>query len=85
MIAAIDNPATRDAGEVGMYIEDSALAVDTVVVPDRGQWGVDIVVYFHDGVVRHRVNTYPTKNRAEISARLIKRGAERDLRGPLNG
>ena len=64
---------------------DQALDVHTVVVAERGQWAVDIVVVFADGVVRKRIATYPTRQRAELSARLIKRGAERDLRGPLNG
>ena len=64
---------------------DEALAVDTVVVEERGRWAVDIVVVFADGIVRKRIDTHPTKARAEISARLIKRAAERDIRGPLNG
>jgi len=64
---------------------DNALSVDTVVVAERGQWAVDIVVVFPDGVVRKRIETYRTKALAEISAKLIKRAAERDIRGPLNG
>ncbi|MGH3794541.1 MAG: hypothetical protein ACRDSP_06590 [Pseudonocardiaceae bacterium] len=62
-----------------------ALGVDTVIYLEKGRWAVDIIVLFDDGVVRHRIETYPTKERAEISARLIKRGAERDVRGPMNG
>ena len=62
-----------------------ALSVDTVVVEERGRWAVDIVVVFPDGIVRKRIDTHPTKARAELSARRIKRAAERDLRGPLNG
>jgi hypothetical protein len=61
-----------------------ALAVDTVVVEERGRWAVDIVVVFADGIVRKRIDTHHTKARAELSARMIKRAAERDLRGPLN-
>lgn len=61
-----------------------ALGVETVVVEDRGQWAVDIVVVFADGVVRHRIGTYPTRARAEISAKLVKRGAEREIGGPRN-
>lgn len=64
---------------------EEALAVDTVVVPHRGRWAVDIIVVFTDGVVRKRIDTHPTQARAELSARLIKRAAERELRGPLNG
>ena len=64
---------------------DDARAVDTVVVYERGQWAVDIVVVFDDGVVRKRINTHRTRGRAELAAGLIKRAAERDLRGPLQG
>ncbi|MFC4945125.1 hypothetical protein [Pseudonocardia sp. GCM10023141] len=59
--------------------------METVVYSERGRWVVEIVVMFVDGIVRHRIDTFPTKARAELSAGLIKRAAERDLRGPLNG
>ncbi len=62
-----------------------ALAVETVVEYVSGRWAVDIVVFFPDSVVRKHIDTHPTKARAELSARLIKRAAERELRGPLNG
>jgi hypothetical protein len=74
------HPTRRAAGSA-----DGALDVQTVVVEERGRWAVDIVVVFADGVVRERIDTYSTRARAELSARLIKRAAERDLRGPLNG
>ncbi|KAA0120883.1 hypothetical protein CIW51_02235 [Mycolicibacterium sp. P9-22] len=61
------------------------MAVETVVVPERGRWAVDIIVVFADGIVRKRIDTHPTQARAELSARMIKRAAERDIRGPLNG
>lgn len=64
---------------------DRAESVETVVFHERGRWVVEIVVMFADSVVRHRIDDFPTKARAEISARLIKRGAERDIEGPLNG
>ncbi len=64
---------------------DEARAVDTVVVHERGHWAVDIVVVFDDGVVRKRINTHRTRGRAELAASLIKRAAERDLKGPLRG
>ncbi|HYO01951.1 MAG TPA: hypothetical protein VET27_08705 [Mycobacterium sp.] len=70
-------PAKRSAEE--------AHAVDAVVVEERGQFAVDIVVVFSDGVVRKRINTHRTRRRAELAASLIKRAAERDLKGPLNG
>lgn len=64
---------------------EEAHAVETVVVEERGQFAVDIVVVFADGVVRKRINTHRTRRRAEFAASLIKRAAERDLMGPLNG
>ncbi|HPX35158.1 MAG TPA: hypothetical protein PLH92_02495 [Mycobacterium sp.] len=60
---------------------DDARDVETVVVEDRGQWAVEVVVVFDDGVVRKRINTHRTKERAELAADLIKRAAERDI-GP---
>lgn len=62
-----------------------AYAVWTVVVEERGQFAVDIVVVFADGVVRKRINTHRTRRRAELAAGLIRRAAERDLKGPGNG
>ena len=65
---------------------DDALDVETVVVEDRGQWAVEIVVVFADGVVRKRINTHRTRARAELAADLIKRAAERDIgAGPRYG
>jgi hypothetical protein len=65
--------------------KERALGVETEVVPERGQWAVDIIVFFADGVVRHRIATYRTESLAEISASSIKRAAERDIPGPRNG
>lgn len=64
---------------------DEALDVQTVVVEECGRWVVEIIVVFADGVVRRRIDTHATKRRAELSASLIKRAAERNIRGPLNG
>lgn len=64
---------------------DDAWAVETVVVHERGHWAVDILVVFDDGVVRKRINTHRTRGRAELAASLIKRAAERDLKGPRFG
>ena len=58
--------------------------VETVIEYEYGRWAVDAVVVFADGVTRHRIDTYPTEPRAEISARLIKRAAERELRGQFD-
>jgi hypothetical protein len=68
----------------GMTAE-RALGVETEVVAEHGQWAVDIIVFFADGVVRRRISTYRTEALAKISASYIKRAAERDIPGPLNG
>jgi len=65
--------------------QERALGVETVVVPERGQWAVDIVVIFPDEVVRRRIATYRTEALATISANCIRRAAERDIPGPLYG
>ena len=66
--------------------QNEAFDVDTVVVPERGQWAVEIVVVFEDEVVRKRIQTYRTERLARISADLIKRTARRDLPGgPIHG
>lgn len=57
----------------------------TEVTEENGQWAVDIVVLFEDGVVRRRIRTYHTQRQAQIAADLIKRTAERDIRGPIHG
>jgi hypothetical protein len=62
-----------------------ALAVETIIVEERGQFVVEIAVVFANGIVRKRIDTHRTRRRAEIAAKLIKRAAERDLKGPLNG
>lgn len=63
---------------------DEALDVQTVVVEERGRWAVEIVVVFADGVVgKDRHPCQP--GRAELSANLIRRAAERNITGPVNG
>jgi hypothetical protein len=62
-----------------------ALAVETYVEQERGRWVVEIVVVFTDEVVRRRIDDYPSRRHAEIAAAWIKRGAQRDIEGPLNG
>jgi hypothetical protein len=68
-----------------LMTQERALGVETVVVPERGQWAVDIVVIFPDEIVRRRIATYRTEALARISASCIRRAAERDIPGPLNG
>lgn len=67
------------------HLPDRAYEVETYVEQERGQWVVDIVVIFEDEVVRKRVNTFRTERRAQIAAEWIKRAAQRDIQGPING
>jgi hypothetical protein len=67
------------------FNNEHALDVQTVVVPENGRWAVEIVVVFADGVVRKRIDTHHTEARAQLSAQLIKRAAEREIQGPLHG
>lgn len=78
-------PARPGPDPAGTGSADTAYEVRTLVVAERGRWAVDVVVVFADGVVRKRIDTYPTEARARIAARLIQRAAERDLEGPLHG
>jgi hypothetical protein len=64
---------------------DRAGPVETYVERRNGQWEVDIMVIFEDGVVRKTVNTFRTERRAQIAAEWIKRAAQRDIAGPING
>ena len=62
-----------------------AYSVETVVIPERGQWAVDIIVLFDDELIRRRISTYRSERLAQISADLIRRTAEREISGPRNG
>ena len=64
--------------------DDVPIGVETFVREERGRWVVEIAVAFPDGVVRRRVSTYPTRRRAEIAASWIRRGADRETRGPTH-
>ncbi|MEM9037458.1 MAG: hypothetical protein AAGA99_07250 [Actinomycetota bacterium] len=66
-----------DDGPSGAH---EAIAVDTSVEPESGQWAVWITVVFPDEAVRKRINVYRTRRHAEIAAGWIKRAAQRDIR-----
>ena len=57
---------------------EPAVAVDTLVSEDRGRW-------IPDGVVRRRINDYPTERHARIAAGWVRQSADRNIEGPLNG
>jgi len=52
--------------------------VHTEVVEEDGRFTVVLHVVFPDGAVRHRLQTYHTRERAELAARIVHRTAERD-------
>lgn len=58
---------------------DVARTVETVVVPERGHWAVEIVVVFDDGVVRKRIGTHRSRRRGRTGRRSHQRAAEREL------
>ena len=78
-------PEAGGRGEEPQRFTSRAYSVDTVVVEERGQWAVEIVVLFDDEVVRKRIAVHRTRRLAEIAANLIKRAAERDIGGPIPG
>jgi hypothetical protein len=54
--------------------------VSTQVIEEHGQFTVVLDVVFDDGAVRHRINTYHTRAKAELAARIVCATAERDHR-----
>lgn len=64
---------------------DEALAVQTIVEPERGQWVVYVEVTFWDSIQRHRIGVYRTERLATIAADIIRRTADRDLPRPPMG
>lgn len=62
-----------------------ALAVDTYVVAEGGQWVVYLDVIFWHETVHHRIQAYPTERQAEMAADLMKRAARREQKSPPAG
>jgi hypothetical protein len=80
-----EDPAERRIVTDGPCSADQTYAVEAEVVPDHGQWAVELVVLFDDEIVRKRIATYRTERLARISADLMKRTAEREIGGPVHG
>lgn len=57
---------------------DSDPLVNAEVVEERGRFFVVLDVIFPDGAVRHRMQSYHTRERAELAARLMRAAAERE-------
>jgi hypothetical protein len=80
------------------FRDDNAVLVETTVKEEKGQWVVYLSVIFWESeaalakqmpeplqIVRHRIQAYRSRRRAEIASHWIKRGAQRDLRNPPMG
>ena len=52
--------------------------VSTDVLEESGRFTVVMDVIFSDGAVRHRLQSYHTRMRAEAAARMFYRTAERE-------
>jgi len=52
--------------------------VSTDVLEESGRYTVVMDVVFPDGVVRHRLQTYHTRSRAEVAAKMFYRTAQRE-------
>lgn len=65
-----------------MPSDDEEAFVSASVVLEQGRWNVILDFVFQDGVVRHRVGSYHTRQKAEVAARFMKAAAERDARWP---
>ena len=52
--------------------------VSTDVLEESGRYTVVMDVVFPDGAVRHRLQTYHTRSRAEAAAKMFYRTAERE-------
>lgn len=59
-------------------MSDAEPYVSTEVLEESGRFVVVIDVVFADGAVRHRLNSYHTRARAELAARIVHATAERD-------
>ena len=54
--------------------------VSTDVIEENGRFTVVIDVVFSDGAVRHRLQSYHTRAKAELAAKIMRSTADRDPR-----
>ncbi len=83
---------TNGKGELDdlFFLLDAGWLVETEVVAnvvhENGRWSLYLVFassYDRFRFIRKKINTYPTKRMAQISADLLRRGAGNDPRGYL--
>ncbi|MFI5040275.1 MAG: hypothetical protein ACHQNA_00255 [Acidimicrobiales bacterium] len=48
------------------------------MVEEHGRYTVVLDAIFPDGAIRHRLQSYHTRARAELAAEIMRRAAERD-------
>jgi hypothetical protein len=56
---------------------DEHIAVHAFVEEERGRFTVVLDVVSATGSVRHRIQTYPTRQKAELAASIVERAADR--------
>lgn len=56
---------------------NEAIAVHAFVEEERGRFTVVLDVVSATGAVRHRIQTYPTRQKAEFAASIVARTADR--------
>lgn len=61
-------------------MSDAAPLVSSMVLEEHGRFVVVLDVVFPDGAVRHRLQDFHTRARAELAARIVLAAAERDHR-----
>ncbi len=59
-------------------MSDDEPYVSTEVLEESGRFVVVLHVVFPDGAVRHRLQSYHTRARAELAARIVHATADRD-------
>lgn len=84
---------SADAHEPIRGFPDAALGAVTHIEPEHGRWTVYMDVTFWDTgdaaeplqTERRRIADYATRQQAEVAARWMERGADRELRRPPSG
>ncbi len=74
------------------FPNNNAVWVETFVEEENGRFVVYLEVGFWETdenesfqTVRHRIQEYATRPKAEMAAKMFKRGAAKDLREPPSG
>lgn len=80
--------------EFPQYIEEAdefpnligeTITVASEVIEENGRFVVYLETITKHSTVKHRINDYPTRRKAEIAADLMRRCADRDINSPPDG